>query len=57
MYFDIDKRTAITVLILLIVVGGGIAFMALHPAARQANDNLMQQSDLEAQRAAPNPNQ
>lgn len=52
----LEKRTVITLIIILLVVGGGIAFVAFHPAAKQANENLIKQSDLESTPIAPNPN-
>lgn len=52
----LEKRTVITLLIVLAVVGGGIAFVAFHPAAKQATEKQLIQSDLESRPVAPNPN-
>jgi hypothetical protein len=53
----LEKQTVITVLILLLVVVGGIAFVAFHPAAKQANERVMQQDVRTQQDSAINPNQ
>lgn len=52
----LEKRTVITLIIIFLVVGGGIAFVAFHPAAKQANENLIKQSDIESRSVEVNPN-
>ncbi len=49
----LDKRTVITLIIILTVVIGGIAFVAFNPTARKANENILKQSEAPL---APNPN-
>ncbi len=52
----LERRTVITLLIVLAVVFSGIAFVAFHPAAKKATEKQLIQSDIESRPIAPNPN-